>query len=332
MEVSKFASGLSKQFGKMLCQHYLESASPPVFGERHREFWDILRENEIFSQDLFKHAPSVERLYLSDVQLSKSDIQSLTKTIRAGKLPQLVWLNLSINNLSGMEREVEALFAACDVYCEERLCLWLSGTALSEEFIQRCKVKYRNVQIPFAETLDFFNVQLSKADLQSITRAIKAGKLPQLLGSNLSFSNLSQMEREVKALIAAYDAHCEKRLKLWLWGTGLSEEFTERCRDKYRRVEIPSAEILELGNTQLSKADIQSITSAITSGKLPKLNKLSLSHNDLSHIEREVEALMAACDAHCQERLWLYLWDTGLSREFVKRCRDQYHNVGIYWR
>ncbi len=150
LEVCKFASGLSKQFGEMLCQHYLGYTFTPVFGKRSREFWDIIRENELFSHNLFNHVPSVKELHLNDVQLSKSDIQSLTNAIRAGKLSQLEFLNLNYNYLSDMEREVEALITACHAHCETwwkpvELNLWRTG--LSEEFIQRCRDKYPSVKI-----------------------------------------------------------------------------------------------------------------------------------------------------------------------------------------
>ncbi len=59
-----------------------------------------------------------------------------------------VWgTGLSENDLSHMEREVEALIAACGAHCVYGVRLWLDRTTLSEEFLQRCRDKYRNVRI-----------------------------------------------------------------------------------------------------------------------------------------------------------------------------------------
>ncbi len=300
LEVCKFASGLSKLFGEILCQNYLGCTSPPVFGERNREFWDILRENEVFVQDPFKHVAAVDKLYLNDAQLSKSDIQRLTKAIRAGgKLPHLKYLNISFNDLSHMEREVEALIAACDAHSEEPLELWLWGTGLTEEFIQRCRDTYLNVEIPSAETLNFGDVKLSKADIQSISRSIMARKLPKLKKLNLSNKN---------------PTGC---LKLLFGGPD--------------HPGFPSLEELNLALTHLNQKDVKSLNEAIKARKLPRLWKLNLSLNDLRHMEREVEALIAACDTHCEKRLKLWLRDTVLSQEFIQRCRGKYRNVEIDW-
>ncbi len=81
----------------------------------------------------------------------------------------------------------------------------------------------------------------------------------------------------------------------------LYELSTCRCRNKYHNVE------------------------------LPQLVGLNLSFKNLRHMAREVEALITACDAHCEEWVGLNLKRTGLSKEFIKRCRYNYHKGGIYW-
>ncbi len=293
MEVAKCASGLSNQFGEILCQQYFGNTSPPVFGERHREFWDILRENEIFTQDLFKHVPSVEKLYLADAQLSKSDIQSLTKTIKAGKLPQLKYLNISYNDLGHMEREVEALIATHDARGEKQLKLRLWRTELSEKFKKRCEDKYRRVEIPSAERLNFSDVQLSKADIQSISRAIKDKELPQPKELDLCNNTLTGC---------------------------LTDLFGGSDHPGFYRLEK-----LNLWETHLNLEDVRSLGEAVRAEKLPRLKEVIL-----SGMEKEIEGLIAACDAHCEKRLKLWLLVSKLSWEFKQKCRDMYHNVDIY--
>ena len=79
---------------------------------------------------------------------------------------------------------------------------------------------------------------------------------------------------------------------------------------------FPCLEMLSLARTQLNQEDVESLSEAVRAGKLPQLKLLDLSRNDLMHMEREVEALIAACDAlHCEKRVWfeglsLSLWDT----------------------
>ncbi len=108
---------------------------------------------------------------------------------------------------------------------------------------------------------------------------------------------------------------------------GLLKFLTEQSHPGF-----PSLEKLYLWATHLNGEDVESLSEAVRAGKLPRLNWLSLSHNDLRHMEREVEALIAACDAHCQKRVMFWLWGTGLSAEFIQRCKVKYRNVEIDWR
>ncbi len=169
----------------------------------------ILRDNEILSQDLFgilrQSNSSVETIDLKYADLNKAEIRRLFKAIKAGKLPQLKELELW-NTLTG---HLNDLFGGPD-----------------------------HPGFPSLEKLVLRDAHLNREDVESLSEAVRAGKLPKLNKLSLSHNDLSHMEREVKALIAAWDAHCEEWVKLNLYGTGLSEEFIQRCRDKYRNVEI----------------------------------------------------------------------------------------------
>ncbi len=108
--------------------------------------------------------------------------------------------------------------------------------------------------------------------------------------------------------------------------TGAMKLLTERSHPGF-----PSLEVLDLSETHLNREDVESLSEAVRAGKLPQLKELYLSYNDLSHMEREVEALIAAWYAHCEERVNLGLMETGLREEFKQRCRDKYPNVEIDW-
>ncbi len=143
MEVLKFAAGLSEKVKCFLCQHHF----PAIKSHQLRLFADLFEQNELFSQELLEMVPPVFELQLDNMHLKAAEIQSLCQAMEAEKLPQLQELDLGYNDLSHMEREVKALIAACDAHCEKRLQLRLWVTALSDEFIQRCKNKYENVEI-----------------------------------------------------------------------------------------------------------------------------------------------------------------------------------------
>ncbi len=201
-EVLKFASGSSEQIGCFISQHHFDGSNLWP-----RRVVNILRENEVFSKDLFRNIPGdTNHVDIQRVGLSKSELQSLTKAIRAGKLLQLKQLDLRSNILSGCLKD-------------------LFGGPGHPGF-------------PSLKRLDLHNTDLNQEDVESLSAAVRAGKLPQLKELNLGFNDLSDMEREVEALVAACVAHCEELLWLGLRDTGLSEEFIQWCRDKYRDVLI----------------------------------------------------------------------------------------------
>lgn len=170
-EVVRFACGLSKHVASFLSKNYFPVARANVI----KEFFDLLRENEIFSQDIFQDVPQVEELFLFGVNLNKSEVQSLYKAVEAGKLPGLTKLYLEI--------------AGC-----------------------------------------------SEAELQSLSALITKGKLRKLRILGLYTTDLSHVKSEVEALIAACDAHCVKDMELGLFANGLSEETVQEWRKKYHHV------------------------------------------------------------------------------------------------
>ncbi len=150
--------------------------------------------------------PSLKMLYLYNNHLNREDVESLSEAVRAVELPQLKELQLSGNTLTGCLKD---LFGGPD-----------------------------HPGFPSLEGLGLGHTHLNQEDVESLSEAIRAEKLPHLKDLNLRYNDLNHMEDEVEALIAACDAHCENGVTLWLKETGLSGEFMEGCRDKYRNVEI----------------------------------------------------------------------------------------------
>ncbi len=150
--------------------------------------------------------PSLEILDLLDTHLNQEDVESLGEAVRVGKLPQLKMLELWGNTLTGCLKDI------------------FGGP--------------NHPGFPSLEVLDLRKTHLNREDVESLSEAVWAGKLPQLKVLNLDCNDLSHMEREVDDLIAACDVHCEKWVELQLRGTGQSQEFRQGCRDKYCRVEI----------------------------------------------------------------------------------------------
>ncbi len=160
--------------------------------------------------------------------------------------------------------------------------------------------------------LDLRDAHLNREDVESLSEAVRAGKLPQLEELNLISSDLSNMEDEVEALIAACDAHCEKWVLLNLYGSGLSGEFIQRCRNEYRNVlttyvstslyilrdnkihsqdlfgilrqSNSSVETIVLKYADLNKAEIRRLLKAIKAGKLPQLKELELFDTLTGHL------------------------------------------------
>ncbi len=163
VEVTKFASGLSEQIGTFLCQYLFPGKCQYVFpgesGVGEHLLFGCLRENELFSQDLFQKVPPVKWLNLCDLHMSSVEVQSLSDAIKAGRLPQLMWLDLSCNNLTDC---LKNLFGGPD-----------------------------HPSFPSLEGLDLSNTHLNQEDVESLTEAVGAGKLPQLKHLNLSNKTLT---------------------------------------------------------------------------------------------------------------------------------------------
>ncbi len=326
-EVVKFASGLSEQIGTFLWQYLVPRTMEEESVSGCQQLFRWLRENELFSQDLFPKVPSVKKLHLSDLDLSWAEVQSLSHAIKAGRLPQLKVLVLWNNILTGWLKD---LFVGPNHPGFPRLeMLGLEGTHLNSEDVESLSEAVRagklpelkelalgknnltgclkdlfggphHPRFPSLEKLVLSDTHLSRDDVGSLSEAVRAGKLPELKELDLSENTLTGC---LKDLFGGPD-----------------------------HPGFPSLEKLFLNNNHLNQEEVESLSEAVWGGKLPHLKDLNLRHNNLSRMEREVEALMAACDSYCEKRVWLGLWRTQLRQEeFTQRCRDKYCDVEIEW-
>ncbi len=267
--------------------------------------------------------PSLENLYLSNTDLNREDIESLGEAVSAGKLPQLKKMTLSDNTLTGCLKD---LFGGPD-----------------------------HPGFPSLEELILDATNLNREDVESLSEAVSAGKLPQLKEMHLSHNTLTGCLKDLfggpnhpgfPSLVFLYLSHTDlNREDMESLGeavrtgklpqlkkmTLFDDTLTGCLKDLFGGPDhpgFPSLEELILGATNLNREHVESLSKAIRAGKLPQLTYLRLLYNGLGLMEREVEDLIAACDAHSEKHLKLDLrFSTGLNSEFIKRCKDKYHNV-----
>ena len=131
-------------------------------------------------------------------------------------------------------------------------------------------------------------VQLKKSDVKSLSVAVRCGKLPQLKVLSLSDNNLSG---SIGYLLGGPD----------------HPGFT-------------SLQTLGLGNTQIKKSDMKSLSEAVRCGKLPQLEELHLSYNNLTGC---IGDLLGGPDHPGFTSLQiLFLLNTGLKKSDVKSLSE----------
>ena len=113
--------------------------------------------------------PHLNRLWLNKTKLSQNDLQVISHSLRCNKLPQLMYLDLSLNKLTGSLR---SLLCATDH----------SGF-----------LNLRNLHL--------MDTELNKDDLVGIGEAVNQDWMPQLRRLYLDKNDLSAAETEVNNLV-----------------------------------------------------------------------------------------------------------------------------------
>ena len=146
---------------------------------------------------------SLQHLWLSNTQLSKDDIKSISRASSNGKLPALRGLSLSGNTMTGCMRD-------------------LLGSEDQPTF-------------PSLEWLYMQNTQPSREDLVCLTEGIKAGKISKLWELRLQQNNLNCMENEVEHLIKiCVTFHGQRHLTLNINDNNLSYQLRNKVESVYR--------------------------------------------------------------------------------------------------
>ena len=140
--------------------------------------------------------PSLERLYLSNTELSKSNIKSLSTAVHEGRMPELTHLDISDNILMDCMK---------DLFGDNHKFLKL-------------------------DSLDMNNTQLNRDDLKCLTEAQNPYRLPRLIFLKLQKNNLGSMEEEVENLIQAACVTAGVYRPLYLHDNNLSEGFCQRMK------------------------------------------------------------------------------------------------------
>ena len=142
-------------------------------------------------------------LYLENTALNKDDLQHFSNITQSNKLPKLLFLNLSDNNLDGC------------------LCSFLPN-------------------LPEVEYLLLCKTELYLEELQLLKQLVQHGKLPRLLGLYLNGNELCQIKEELVNLIRTLIQHQEKQriLNVGLADNDLPEELQNQLTQICRGTEI----------------------------------------------------------------------------------------------
>ena len=123
----------------------------------------------------FQH---LNRLWLNKTSLSQDDLQALSHSLRCNKLPQLMYLDLSLSKLTGSLRSL------------------FFGTG--------------HPGFPFLRVLALVETELSRDVLMSLKEAVNQNRMPQLRYLRVGKNDLSTAETEVRNLVKACTATYDK--------------------------------------------------------------------------------------------------------------------------
>ncbi len=263
--------------------------------------------------------PTLESLSLARTNLNKDDVRCLNNAARNQRLPTLKKLNLENNPLRGC---LSDLFGEEDDH---------SG-------------------FPYLEELDLQGTRLSADDVQRLGKAVNGGKLPELKRLWLTDNTLTGCLRH---LFGGPDCQGFSGLEdLNLQNTALNQDdlqslnkaelfpnlallflghnrLTGCVKDLFRGPGFLNLSVLDLDETELNLEDVESLTAAVTAGKLPELSSIHLKRNPLRGLEEAVERCVAACRVHCKDIKRVFVQGCGLNPDLTLRCAEKFEGVQI---
>ena len=142
------------------------------------------------------------------------------------------------------------------------------------------------------------NTGLSESDVRSITKAARANNLPNLRTLDISINTLTGL---VGVLMGGTD-----------------------------HPGYTSLEMLPMAGISVSKDDMKCLSQAVTTGKLPRLQRLLLWGNNLYLMTEEVEHFVRSCvECYSQQRVVLMLGLNKLTDTFVEQLKSIVQGTGI---
>ena len=135
------------------------------------------------------------------------------------------------------------------------------------------------------------NTGLSESDVRSIAMAARANNLPNLQELNISANTLTGL---VGVLMGGAD-----------------------------HPGYTSLQVLGMSSISVSKDDMKCLSQSVTAGKLPRLQRLLLMHNNLHLMTEEVEHFVRSCvECYSQQRVMLMLGLNNLTDTFVEQLKS----------
>ena len=247
-------------------------------------------------------------LYVSVLDLSNTnlrginDMRIVSTVAQEGKLRGLRTLNLSKNNLTGS-----------------------------------LKVMLEN-EFPILETLLLEDTKLSGTDVRALSTAGQKGKLFMLRTLNLSKNNLTDTMLDlVKCRFYGLNGLLLKDTKLsvsdvqvlsmaeWLSELktlNLSKNILTESLVLIVDNKMPRLETLLLEEAALSTRDILALSSAVRKGKLPVLQHLNISQQNVGDLELPVTNLIRSCAIDKDKGIQVKISLSSYGREFQKDIRS----------
>ena len=105
-------------------------------------------------------------LWMGETQLGRNDLSTLEGAVRSGRLPELVSLDLSGNNLNMLQERLENLIVACTLqYTKTPLLVYLNDNSFSVEFQDSLKSKCQGTMVELSDEKPKFHFDTMITDV-----------------------------------------------------------------------------------------------------------------------------------------------------------------------
>ena len=240
------------------------------------------------------HCNEVQHIDFSRTEGTPKALGKILSTMSA-----LSYLDLTESNMSP---EVSQMVLSALPCCSQLVQLHLSGNRLTNCVENLCRER-ANITFPCLENLQLDNTELNTEDVNNLATITQGSRLKVLNISNNCVTNcLAQLlsnghqnlehiqmirchlsEADIRSVSSAVDEGRLPKLRI----LDLTENSLTRCIGNLMgdggHVGFVSLEELLLKETELSSADMESLAHAASVGKLPRLQVLNLSGNNLAN-------------------------------------------------